>query len=468
MAGIGFRLQKLLAGESYTDLIRAYLYSSVITSGPMIIVMITLMLTNSLISHNLDLEAAKNILPLIIYVYAFSMVGVGPFVYVVTRNIADKYYLKEIESFTPIYFATLEIVFISQTLLALPFLVFSSFDFTTKWVVLCLYLLVSGIWVAMLFLSAARSYLWIVGGFIFGGLAGLAFSWFLSRIEGPLGFIKGYTLGQGVTFLILCLRIFKEFGYRFNHDYGFLLYFKRYNSLAWVGFFYYAGIWVDKFIFWFFGPESNMVHGLKIYNNYDTPLFLSFISVIPSMAFFLIQMETNFVRHYHSYYKAIRERGSLLLIREKKKKIIETLSQHFQKFAILQGLFTAVIILFIVPLSEALGLNPYQVGILRISLLGSYLLMGYVMVLNILFYFELQKEAFWISAIFFFGNALFTFATLKIGFASYGFGYTLASFVSVMVGFIVLNRRLEKLNCLTFMNQPILVPQFKLENEEQN
>jgi uncharacterized membrane protein len=79
-------------------------------------------------------------------------------------------------------------------------------------------------------------------------------------------------------------------------------------------------------------------------------------------------------------------------------------------------------------------------------------------VVNILLYFDHQKDAFITTAVFCAGNALFTAATLRSGLVLYGFGYALACLVGLVVGLSLLNERLRRLHYWTFMLQPMPRP----------
>lgn len=466
MAGIGFRLQKLLASGSFTDLIRAYFYSSIIATGPLLVVIISLAIIRATIQGSLETADSNLFQSLIIYIFAFSLIGVGPVMYIVTRYIADRYYLKQAYLFTPTFLFVLQVVFIFQTIVAILFLLRLDLPFGTKWLVYILYLFINGIWIAMLFLSASRDYLWIVFAFAFGAVFGCAAAIHMGRSHGLSGFLAGYTLGQGITFLTLTIRIFFEFGLSLSYDYGVLTYLKKYPYLVLVGVFYNLGIWIDKLIFWHSTLGETVAPGLKIYSNYDTPMFLAFITIVPSMAFFLIQMETSFVQHYHGYYQSIRERADLGTIRAKREAILDNLTEHFQRFVLFQGIISGLVIMFVYQIADAFHLNPYQMGVFRIGILGSFLQMGFLILLNILFYFDLQKDACYVCVIYFVLNTVLTLVTLRIGFSAYGFGYTGACLVAVVSAFLLLNRKLQALNYWTFMRQPILIPKFKFENEE--
>ncbi len=233
-----------------------------------------------------------------------------------------------------------------------------------------------------------------------------------------------------------------------------------------TGVFYYTGLWIDKFVFWFSSKGDVIVPHLKVFTLYDTPIFLSFLTVIPSMAFFMVQMETNFLKVYLSYYEHIRKRASLQIIEAKKQDMVDSLSAHFQKYAMFQGIISGLVILFLYAIADFFNLNPLQMGIFRIGILAAFLQMGYLMVINIIFYFDFQKEACLTAFVFFFCNFICTYITLKIGFESYGFGYAIAGFITLLFSFLLLNRRLAKLDYFTFMKQPITIPPFKLESEK--
>lgn len=464
MAGIGFRLEKLLSGDSYTDLIKAYLFSAILAAGPMLIVILMLTLVHFLGRGFMSPEESSSFMGLVIYAYAFSMLGSGGLLYLVTRYLADHYFKNNFKVFTPTYLSSLEVLFLLQSIPAVLFLQsLLSLSFHEKWIVYLLYLFLNGIWMAMIFLSAAKSYFWIVLAYLAGAAIGVVASYFLGNQSGFSGILAGFALGQGVIFGILTYRIFVEFGYTRSHQYDFLFYLKKHPYLFGVGLFFNLGIWVDKFIMWGSKLGQGMGEHIVAAPDYDTPMFIAYLCVVPSMAFFLIQMETSFARCYISYFKSIQNRHDWGTIQKNKEAILRVITENFQKFVIFQGIISGLVILLVYDIAEILQLNPYQLGIFRIGLLGTFLQIGFIMFLNIYFYFDFQKEAFWITFSFTIMSALFTYATLQIDYRAYGFGFTLACFLTLLLTFLLLDRRLKVLDYYTFMKQPILVPRFDLE-----
>lgn len=465
MAGIAFRLQKLLAGESYTDLVRAYSYSAVIASGPFIIVVAMMALLRLSVASQLGLERGDVFMASLVYAYGFSMLGVSPFFYVVTRYIADKYFLRQPAAFTPAYLAVLEFTFLLQAIAALVFLRATNLDRASQVSLFGLYLVLSGTWIAMLFLSAARGYGWIVAAFVAGAASSVGLSLGFGSQWGFSGFLFGCFAGQAVSFILLTLRVFSEFGYTMTHDYSYLGYFRKYPDLAWIGVFYYFGIWADKLFFWFAPTGIDVAPGFRLFPAYDTPMFLAYLSVVPSAAFFLLEMETSFAGKFHAYYRSVRSRCSLGEIRRRREVMMDDLTRQFRKFVVFQGAFTGLCIVFIYHFADAFRLDPQQMGILRIGLLGAFLQMGFMMVINVMFYFDLQREVKSVTFLFLFLNAAGTWATWRIGLPAYGFGYTIANFLALFAAFLLLDDRLRNLDFLTFMQQPVLIPKFKLEGE---
>lgn len=465
MAGIGFRLQRLLSGKSYTDLVRAYLYSSFIATGPMLVVMFALSMIKWATQIRLSINDGEIFMSMIVYVYAFSIVGTGPFLYVVTRYLADRLYSKQFETLTPTYISVLLTVCVLQAIVAIGFLTFLPLALISKWLLFCLYLMVNGIWIAMIFLSAARNYMWIVAAFVAGGIVSILAAFVFGLWQGLQGFIAGYTIGQSIIFSILTFRIFKEFGYSRAYDFGFALYFRKHVYLVLVGFFYYLGIWIDKFIFWFSKTGDMIFPTVRICTLYDTPIFLAFLTIVPSMAFFLVQMETSFEGYYKDYYDHVAIRSSLQVIRDKKRRMIDNLTTNFVKFLFFQGVLSGIVIVFLYQIADFFYLNTLQMGVFRVGILGAFFQMGFMILMNLLFYFDCQKDAAIGCMVFCVSNGLLTYGSLQIGLPAYGFGFTAACFISLLVAYYFLNARLKYLNYWTFMKQPIIIPKFKLDTD---
>jgi uncharacterized membrane protein len=185
------------------------------------------------------------------------------------------------------------------------------------------------------------------------------------------------------------------------------------------------------------------------------------------MAFFLVQMETSFVVHFQSYYRAIAARETYAEISRCRQGIMDNLTGNFQKFALFQSLVSGSVILFIRAVAEAFGLDSQAIGVFRVAILGAYLQMGFIIVLNIMFYFDFQNDALLVTGLYLLVNGLASWYTLRVGLPAYGFGFAAAGFLSAFVALLLLNRKLKELDYYTFMKQPNVLPSYRLEAEGQ-
>ena len=174
MAGIGFRLQKLLSGDDYTSSLKAYAFSTLITAGPFLITVVLVLFIQRLSFSNLTVHNMAYLQALITYAYAFSLITVGVSYLVLTRYVADEYYRGHLTSFTASFFSAYAI----NLLVWSPwvFWFFSGLD--AGWAVrlnaILLYSLAVGIWLAMIFLSAAHGYWEVSRSFLAGMFVSMA------------------------------------------------------------------------------------------------------------------------------------------------------------------------------------------------------------------------------------------------------------------------------------------------------
>ena len=66
-------------------------------------------------------------------------------------------------------------------------------------------------------------------------------------------------------------------------------------------------------------------------------------------------------------------------------------------------------------------------------------------------YFDLRRKMLAVSVLFLVTNAIFTLATLRLGFPFYGFGYVLSAMVSFAVAFWVTTHCILRLPYQTFV-----------------
>jgi len=311
------------------------------------------------------------------------------------------------------------------------------------------------LWLTMIMLSAVKDYNNIVIGFTVGATLSVAGVWWLEPLLGLHGRIIGYTLGVAACVFWFLAIILSEFDQYVRLSFDMLSYFKKYWDLALIGFVFNLGIWADKFVFWLDESSRTIVAPLTVHDFYEGPVFLSYLSIVPALAVFMVKIETGFYEHYRRYYQCVINRHPLSALLEAKEGMAAMLKASIREMFIVQGGLSVLCVVFAQEIIAVCGLSPAQAPLLRISLIGSFLQALMSLTVTILFYFDLRRRAFCVVLCYCVLNACFSQLSLWLGFSFYGFGYTYACFFSLMLGFYLLVKTMQDLEYITFARQPI-------------
>jgi len=372
-----------------------------------------------------------------------------------TRYISDKIYHYDVSTFRRVFFTVISICVASGAVLGYLFYYFVPIDLYAKVGGVLFLISVLSTWVGMVFLSAAKGYGKIIASFVGGGILSLVFSTILGKSFGLTGFIFGYALGIWVLALSLSILVYVEFSGKeyTTHELG--GYFLKGKVLIGIGMFYYMGIWVDKLIFWYSSIGVQIVGPFYTNPYYDTAMFLAYLSIIPSLAIFLVKVETSFYTYYNFYFKSIEQKKSLPFLEEASRTIGEKLQETFGMMLKIQTFVSIMCWYFMPKILSVFYLSPLIESPLRYGIIGAYLQVMFL-VMNILsLYFRDEHSVFWSYFLFFVSNALLTTVSLKFGYRFHGLGYVISCFLTLLLSYFNLNRRLKNLNYYTFMEQPI-------------
>jgi len=317
-------------------------------------------------------------------------------------------------------------------------------------------MIVDMIWLSMIFLSAIKDYNSIVYAFAGGSLLSIIAGFRLGRYLGTEGYVMGYLLGQALTFFWLLARLLKEFPASELWDWGLMGYFRKYWDLMCIGFIFNLAIWVDKFVFWMAPGSRMIVPWFRTNDLYEAPVFFSYITIVPTLAMFLINIETRFYEHYVEYYGKIMGKWDMRSILEEKDKMIEALKESMRDVFAIQGAITVLCLIFAQELAKAAGLNPLQVPLFRIALVGSLLQVLLALNIIVLFYFDLRRSVLVVSSVFLISNGGLSYLTTRMGFQFYGYGYMYACLISLVLAFCILQGKMRDLEYITFAGQPVV------------
>jgi polysaccharide biosynthesis protein PelG len=456
MAGIGFKLKDYFSSISVTDRIKGSVYSVTIACGPWLMSIITIAIISiwaQRVISNHELLVFKSIIS---YSFAASLIFFGMIEMPITRYLADKLYIEDKSSFKYTFLFIVMITVIIGSVLGGIFYSFFEFKFWKVLGCIVLFSTIVSIWLSMVFLSAAKNFKQITYGFIFGNLLTLVVTYFSGKYYGMTGYVLGYACGQIGVAAILGSAIRLEFAGREYLSFEFLSYFKKQKTLMILGTFYYCGIWVDKFIFWL-TPSGKFVEGLFYTNQfYDTAMFLAYLSIIPSIAIFFVHVETDFYMHYAYFFRSIDHKANLPFLEKNIEGINESLKRSMLSLLKFQSFISVIVWYFSHEIIVFLGLPTLMIPIFRYGLIGAYLQAFFIFCNIILLYFLAEKQVLKNYGIFFLTNMVFTYISAYGDFKFYGLGYAMSSFLTFLVSYVSLNRRLETIDVHTFMEQPVI------------
>jgi len=472
MAGIGFRLERLLRGDSYRGLIQAYLYSALVSTGPWLLSILSLVLVGVLTSHSLfaGQQTLRLFRCVLVYSYAGTLVLSALVQMGTTRFIADRLYVNDKKALAPCFQFVVVIVLVLGAVAAGLFHAFAGLSFSAGLAGVVLFQSLTLVWLGMIFLSAAKDYMAIVRAFLLGYTVSLfgavigAWQTMPSVKDARLGnvldmgnvaaMLWGFAIGQVLLAVLLAVRIRVEFPSNRASDGVVRHHWRAMPYLVLVGLFFNAGIWVDKIVFWV-GRGEPLAGWFRTAPEYDPAIFVAYLSIVPAMALFMIRIETAFYKHYTAFYTAITRGGDLAAIRREKVALVNALRLSAMRLLKLQGTFTIAALLLANPIARALGFDLQLVPTMRVCFLAAFSQVMLLILLIFLLYFDWQREAAVVSAVFLVLNALLTLLSFGLPSSYYGFGYLAACLVALVVGLTVFQRRVDGLEFETFTKQPM-------------
>lgn len=458
MAGIGFELRRLMQKKTIGGQGQAYAYAAIIGNGPWVLSMVAILAVGLIHTRKgFTPDFVGQFQVSITYLMAFSLIMTSPLQLMFTRFVADRLYERRHQVVMANLFGALIVTFFTSGLLGAIALalwfdgsLFYRQCMLTGFVTLCC------IWIVVIFASAIKAYHQIVLVFLIGYGITVGASLGL-RDFGLTGLLLGFVVGQACLFFTLLALVVRQYPGNLMVSFDFLRWDHIYPSLIFTGFFFNAGAWIDKFIFWTDPLTGISVLGpMRASPIYDLPIFLSYLSLIPGMAVFLIRIETDFAEKCETFYRTITRDGTLAQIMEAKKELVESVRVGMLAMLKIQGATTIVLLVMGEELLRWFGISQTHRALLNIDLLavlGKLLLLA---ILNVLFYLDQRQAALRLCVLFFVSNTLFSWLTLHLGQAFYGYGFALSVLLTGTVGLAVLLQKLDQLEYETFMVQPMV------------
>lgn len=449
MAGIGLHLRRLMSQRTLASFTVLAYYGFALAAGPWLASLATLS-GLLLFAPASGLVETQTLIRIIVYAFCASSILAAPWVVLSVRYASDQIYARRLKRIPAGVHACLAAAAFSSAvgmpLIAGPLVAagWSAMD------VLALSLLAAALaaaWVlfgAMAYVRWVRSTTFVVG---IGAFITVVLSGGLLRIAGHTGALWGYAVGWLVMAggLYLVWRVRCPWEPKWDNRVFRLFRFWTLIAAAWTLF--QLGLWIDKIFFW-------MHRDRVLLDRYDQFAFLSVLSLLPALAYFLIQMETSFVAAYRTYLARLH-RATWRGIQTAERQMRHVLWQGLRRMGELQLLTTMLAVAQADDLTRAIGAGPESASLLRWLLLGAAGQVLLMAVIVLLLYFERRWEAFWTAAAFCSLNLLLSAWSLHWPVEFFGLGYALAANLSWALGAALLHARTREITYLLFADQPL-------------
>ncbi len=460
MAGIGFELRKLFREQGLISSAKAYAFSSVTTIGPMVLCMVMIVIMQwMMVRSGADFLDRELFLTTVVYAFIFSVLITGGLSMLLTRFIADMMYMRKLEHLLSSYYGAIAVCLPLGMIVAWTFLHDLPTSFGYKIAAYFLFAELVVIWIQAVHLSALKDYRRIVRNFGCGIVIAICLAWgllFHTSYDNAETVLVALDVGFFIILLLCSIHFEQKFPKKSSRVYfDFLSYFGKFPSLFFIGTFFYSGVYIHSFIYWFGPLGARVAEKYAISPFYDLPVFYAYLTVVPTLVTFVVSVETSFYEKFRDYYDRILNSGTYSDIERAKKDMQRTLMQELSFIMEVQLLFTVICIAVGIKLLPAIGFTMAQLETFNILVLGYYLFIISFIVLLILLYFDDRKGVLLISGLYVLMNATLSYFAMVKGFD--GTGMFVASFLFLVLALMRLVFYVRNIDYYTFCSQPIAV-----------
>lgn len=455
MADLGLELRKILRRDSFSSTLWAYVYAGINSAGPLILSIVGILLIGliSLPMVNPPVRIVQFQVS-VTYLIAASLIITGALQLSFTRFISDRLFQRRPKRVLPSYNAVTLVTTVGTGLLGLilAMTLFKHESIPYRMLMLIGFVILSNVWIGVIFLASIKQYKVIFIAF-FAGYSATVFFAVLFNSFGLEGLLGGFVLGH--FFLLVILMSLIHHNYYSDNYISWEVFDKSfaYPSLIFVGLLFNLGVWLDKFMFWFSATGQTVIGPLRASVIYDIPVFIAYLCIIPGMAVFLLRLETDFVKHYAGFYEAIRAGGTLEQIRDLRNMMVQSAKTGLYEILKIQTVVILLIFAFGDKLLRLIGISTLYLPLLEIDVIAASLQVLFLGILNFFFYLDSRRIVLILTGIFVVLNGAFTWVTLYLGPDTYGYGFAGALLLVVLLGVYLLGRRFETLEYETYMLQ---------------
>ncbi len=444
MAGIGFDLKKIFYSSSDVGKIKVTFQSFFVSSGPLIFSIVTtlfLKLINETFMNKKDFNTFTGVM---IYSFVFGIILSNPINCILTRKISDILYEKKYNEILSYFFTGFLVIGMLSFLVGFVYIESFSSLSENSFRISYLFASLNLLWFVMTFVTMLRETHKITFAYLTGMFIIVTVNYFYDK--GSLAhLIDFFLLGICFTLFYLSKLIISRF--EFNHKLIFSWIFDfKYYPIFISGFFLYAGMWIDKIIYWFFSNNGiRLLKGFYFFPCYDFVVFLGYITIIPATAYFIVFIETEFFENQKKYLSLLKTGGSLNEIKNQENNLYKIFNNSILKLISFQFFVSISFILILLPVMKHYNFAIKSLPLLGISTIDAFMQIIFNVLIIFFYYFDFQKECVFVTFLFFGLNFFLTWMIKDMPYKLAGYSYFYSLLIGNTIAYLLLRNKLKNL-----------------------
>ncbi len=442
MAGVGVKLQKMYSKNSIISKMFGFIYSTILSIAPMVLIMLSLLVMGQLLGFSKVGYAQRELFSCTtLYIFIFSLLASAPFTSVLSRCMSDIIYDEAFDDIMPCFLVGLLLNTIFGCLFAIPFCVaefiIGGVSFIYVFTGFFGFVALLFVFYAQLYLNIFKDYKKTAIFFTIGTLFTVLLSLFLGKVlhwsitySMLLSLSMGFLLIGCLEFGTIC-RYFKE---NSGHYKKILGYFKKYWKLVITNSLYLGGLFVHNFVFWTTDLSMRVEKVFVCAPSYDMATCIAMFTNISATIIFISRVEMYFHKRYRAYSEAVIG-GRGVDIDNTKRRMFSQLAAELMNLARVQFILSVVIFFICVVILPRFGFSGMVMRIYPSMAAGYFILFIMYACIVFLYYFNDLNGAVLTSVSFFAATLLASIGASRMTELWYGLGALIGSLVGWAVAY---------------------------------
>lgn len=450
MAGVGIKLKKIYGKNTIATKMYGFLYSTVVSIAPMLLVLFSLIVMGYLLGFSTVGFASRELFSCtVLYIFIFSLLAASPFNAVLSRYMADVIYNETFEDIMPCFIVGLAMNMSLGCLMAIPFCVLEyligGVSFIYVFTGFFGFVSLLFVFYGMLYLNIFKDYKKLSLYYLIGSLFTILLSLLLVKVwhrsitySMLLSLVLGFMLTACLEYGTI-KRYFTENSGKYSDV---LEYCRKYWQLILTNFFYIAGLFVHNFVFWGTGLQLRVAKVFICAPAYDMATCIAMFSNISATVIFITRVEMFFHERYRAYSEAvIGGRGAD--IKNTKDRMFRQLSAELMSLSRIQFIVSVIIFFLCIVILPQIGFSGLTMKIYPSLAAGYFILFTMYACIVFLYYFNDLTGSVLTGFSFLAGVLVFSIIGAGLPPFWYGLGVIVGSFIGWSVAYYRL-RWIEK------------------------